>query len=110
MVDIRATRLLVRGERGEIVDTTVRYLQDQETPVEFTLKRMDAGVDAFSTMDTHEGICARQPHVSPCALWTGLNPAVPAFALADSATATACAHPVRLLLTRTLPAWQTTRG
>ena len=73
--DIRATRLLVRGERGEIVDTTVRYLQDQATPVEFTLKRMDAGVDAFSTMDTHEGICARQPHVSPCTLWTGLDPA-----------------------------------
>ena len=102
----------MRGERGEIVDTTVRYLQDQETPVEFTLKRMDAGVDAFSTMDTHEGICARQRLLSPCALWTGMGPTrlMPAFALADSATATACAHPVRLLLTRTLPAWQTTRG
>ena len=65
----------MRGERGEIVDTTVRYLQDQETPVEFTLKRMDAGVDAFSTMDTHEGICARQPLLSPCAPWTDLDPA-----------------------------------
>jgi hypothetical protein len=33
---IRATRLLVRGERGEIVDTTVRYLEDPATPVEYT--------------------------------------------------------------------------
>ena len=103
----------MRGERGEIVDTTVRYLQDQATPVEFTLKRMDAGVDAFSTMDTHEGICARQRLLSPCALWTGMGPTRlrPAFALADSAhLAPPRAYPLRLLLTPMLPAWQTTRG
>lgn len=40
---IRALRLTVRGSEGEIVDHQVRYLQDQRTPVELDLKRMNAG-------------------------------------------------------------------
>ncbi|MCB0110524.1 MAG: hypothetical protein KDE53_31600, partial [Caldilineaceae bacterium] len=32
-------------ERGEINNTTVRYLQDHRTPVELELRRMNAGQD-----------------------------------------------------------------
>jgi predicted dehydrogenase len=42
---IRSQRLLVRGNRGEIIDKTVRYLKDFRTPVEFELKRQNAGED-----------------------------------------------------------------
>ncbi len=42
---IRSPRILVRGERGEINNTTVRYLQDFKTPVEMELRRMHAGQD-----------------------------------------------------------------
>jgi predicted dehydrogenase len=40
---IRTLRLLVRGERGEIADTTVRYLEDYRTPCEYELLRHNAG-------------------------------------------------------------------
>lgn len=42
---IRSPRILVRGERGEINNTTVRYLQDFRTPVEMELRRINAGHD-----------------------------------------------------------------
>ena len=40
---IRAHRVLVRGDRGEINNLDVRYLMNFKTPVEIPLKRMDAG-------------------------------------------------------------------
>jgi predicted dehydrogenase len=40
---IRTPRLLVRGERGEIKDDELRYLQDHRTPVTLRLLRQDAG-------------------------------------------------------------------
>lgn len=40
---IRANRLLVRGDRGEINDLDVRYLADYRTPVSTSLRRMAAG-------------------------------------------------------------------
>lgn len=40
---IRANRLLVRGERGEINDLDVRYLADHRTPVSTSLRRVAAG-------------------------------------------------------------------
>lgn len=40
---IRANRLLVRGERGEINDLEVRYLKDFRTPVFTSLRRVSAG-------------------------------------------------------------------
>src|SRR5262249_30480009 len=40
---IRSPRLLVRGERGEINNTEVRYLVDFCTPLNYTLSRRDAG-------------------------------------------------------------------
>jgi len=42
---IRSPRVLVRGERGEINNQTVRYLQDFRTPVEMDLRRLNAGED-----------------------------------------------------------------
>ena len=40
---IRSHRVLVRGERGEIKDGEVRYLQDFRTPVELALRRVNTG-------------------------------------------------------------------
>jgi len=41
---IRSSRLIVRGDRGEINDTEVRYLADYHTPIALTLRREDAAV------------------------------------------------------------------
>ncbi len=40
---IRANRLLIRGDRGEIKDTEVRYLQDFRTPMFHEIRRVSAG-------------------------------------------------------------------
>ncbi|KNC20123.1 oxidoreductase [Arthrobacter sp. RIT-PI-e] len=40
---IRANRLLIRGERGEVKDTEVRYLQDFRTPMFHEIRRVSAG-------------------------------------------------------------------
>ena len=41
---IRSTRVLVRGERGEVNNTTARYLLSTATPaVEYDLRRVDVG-------------------------------------------------------------------
>ena len=53
---IRASRTLVRGERGEITDHKVRYLQDFRTPVEMEFVRRDAGQDDDLRSLHHEGI------------------------------------------------------
>lgn len=42
---IRSNRVLVRGERGEIHDSTVRYLEDATTPVTVELRRHETGQD-----------------------------------------------------------------
>jgi len=40
---IRSHRMLVRGPRGEINGNEVRYLKEFDTPVEYTLRRVEAG-------------------------------------------------------------------
>ena len=40
---IRANRLLIRGDRGEINDLEVRYLQDFRTPMFHSIRRVDTG-------------------------------------------------------------------
>jgi predicted dehydrogenase len=42
---IRSNRVLVRGERGEIHDSTVRYLADATSPVTLDLQRHETGRD-----------------------------------------------------------------
>ncbi|MCU1439156.1 MAG: oxidoreductase [Rhodoglobus sp.] len=40
---IRSNRLLIRGDRGEIHNTEVRYLKDFRTPMHLTITRMSTG-------------------------------------------------------------------
>lgn len=42
---IRSPRLLVRGEKGEINNREVRYLRDHHTPIQYELRRVNAGED-----------------------------------------------------------------
>ena len=42
---IRSSRVLVRGERGEISDNNIKYLKDYLSPVYFDLKRIQTGGD-----------------------------------------------------------------
>jgi len=67
---IRSPRLLVRGERGEIDGTRVRYLVDYQTPVALDLRREDAGVDGNLEGYYHKGILAG-------ATWLYRNPLAP---------------------------------
>jgi predicted dehydrogenase len=55
---IRAPRLLVRGERGEIKDKDVRFLKDFRTPVALELRRMDTGQSGGPEHYCHEGVLA----------------------------------------------------
>jgi predicted dehydrogenase len=42
---IRGQRLLVRGDRGEIIDSEARYLKDFATPIRIRFQRENAGED-----------------------------------------------------------------
>jgi predicted dehydrogenase len=53
---IRSRRLLVRGDRGEINNERVRYLQDHRTPITEDLTRVDAGQDGNLEGYYHKGI------------------------------------------------------
>jgi Oxidoreductase family, NAD-binding Rossmann fold len=55
---IRGPRLLVRGERGELDSTQLRYLKEFDTPVSLELKRVDAGHDGNLEGYFHQGIFA----------------------------------------------------
>jgi predicted dehydrogenase len=55
---IRALRLVIRGDRGEIVDTTARYLLDATMPVSVDLVRRDAGHNGNLEGMYHAGITA----------------------------------------------------
>jgi predicted dehydrogenase len=54
----RSPRVLIRGERGEIKDTEVRYLKDFRTPVELELRRVNAGEGGNLEGYHHKGILA----------------------------------------------------
>lgn len=53
---IRSPRLLVRGEEGEIHQTTVRLLYDVYTPLQFELVRRDTGRDGNLEGYAHQAI------------------------------------------------------
>lgn len=55
---IRSPRFLIRGERGEINGTQVRYLADYRTPIVLDLRREDAGHDGNLEGFHHKGILA----------------------------------------------------
>jgi len=48
---VRNLRLLVRGERGEMLTDRIQYLQNHVTPIELTLRRYMAGEDG--NLDGH---------------------------------------------------------
>jgi len=80
---IRSPRILVRGERGEINNETVRYLKDYLTPIEFDLRRMDAGQQGNLEGYYHKGWLAGEE-------WAYKNPFAPAR-LSDDEIAVATA-------------------
>ena len=53
---IRSHRFLVRGEEGEINQTTVRWLQDFSTPFQFDLARRDSGQTGNLEGYSHQAI------------------------------------------------------
>lgn len=53
---VRSNRILVRGDRGEINENTVRHLADFRTPLSFELTRSDAGQNGNMEGYHHRGI------------------------------------------------------
>ncbi len=80
---IRGSRTLVRGERGEIGDRTVRLLMDFQTPVEMDLRRRDAGHEDDLRPLHHEGITLGDE-------WVYRNPFAPAHFSDDEIAVATC--------------------
>jgi len=72
---IRGQRLLVRGERGEIIDQQATYLKDFRTPIRLSFERHEAGPNGNLEGDFLKGIQAGEE-------WLYYNPMAPA-ALTD---------------------------
>ncbi len=68
---VRSSRVLVRGDRGEIHDTRVRYLRDFITPITLDLLRQDAGQEGNLEGYFHKGILLGDD-------WVYRNPFAPA--------------------------------
>ncbi len=67
---MRSPRLLIRGERGEINGTQIRYVADYRTPIALELRREDAGQDGNLEGYYHKGILAGER-------WIYRNPLAP---------------------------------
>lgn len=80
---IRSPRVLVWGERGEIHDSTVRWLQDARTPLTKELMRRDTGHDGNLEGLYHAGITAGDA-------WLYRNPFVPARLTDDEIAVATC--------------------
>ena len=80
---IRSPRVLVRGERGEINDATVRRLVDARTPVTETLERRDAGRDGNLEGFHHSGYTLG-------GRWVYRNPTAPARLADDEIAVAGC--------------------
>lgn len=68
---IRTNRLLIRGDRGEIIDDRVRYLKNYTTPIDLELRRIDLGHEV-----NHEAYSLKGIQFG--ADWIYRNPFVPA--------------------------------
>jgi hypothetical protein len=68
---IRGQRLLVRGERGEIIDESAVYLADYRTPVRLSFVRHSAGINGNLEGNYLKGIQAGEA-------WLYRNPLAPA--------------------------------
>jgi len=80
---IRAPRVLLRGERGEINGMTLRTLRDPTSPVTIEMTRRDTGRDGNLEGLHHEGITAGDA-------WVYRNPFVPARLSDDEIAVATC--------------------
>jgi predicted dehydrogenase len=80
---IRATRVLVRGDRGELDDRRARWLLDHRTPVVVDLMRHDAGHDGNLEGFHHVGYTLGDE-------WVYRNPVVPARLSDDEIAVATC--------------------
>lgn len=80
---VRSPRLLVRGERGEINNAEVRWLEDFRTPVTVSLRREDAGQEGNLEGYYHKGILAG-------AEWVYRNPFAPGRLADDEIAVATC--------------------
>jgi len=78
---IRNTRMLIRGERGEIVTDRIYHLKDHRTPIETCLVRRTAGIGSNLEGNHLQGYTAGDD-------WVYQNPCAPA-SLADDEIAIA---------------------
>jgi Oxidoreductase family, NAD-binding Rossmann fold len=80
---IRAPRLLVRGERGEIHNSRVSWLVDALTPISVELERRDTGQDGNLEGLYHAGLTLGDE-------WVYRNPFVPARLTDDEIAVASC--------------------
>jgi predicted dehydrogenase len=80
---IRSDRVLVRGVRGELADTRLRYLLDHRTPMESSIERVVAGTDS-----NHEGMFLRG--LVAAGRWVYRNPFLPARLTDDELAMAEC--------------------
>ncbi|BBI35853.1 Gfo/Idh/MocA family protein [Cohnella abietis] len=80
---IRSPRLLVRGDKGEIHNGAIKYLQDFATPVQYDLKRVNAGEDGNLEGYYLKGIMAGER-------WAYRNPFIPASLTDDEIAIATC--------------------
>lgn len=80
---IRNLRLTVRGNKGEILDNNVKYLEDFQTPVEVDLKRMNAGENGNLEGYYLKGIIAEGE-------WIYKNPLIPGRLSDDEIAVASC--------------------
>jgi predicted dehydrogenase len=80
---IRSLRLMVRGERGEITDNSIKYLKDHRTPVEIELRRINAGENGNLEGYYLKGILAGED-------WVYTNPFIPGRLTDDEIAIAAC--------------------
>lgn len=80
---IRSPRVLIRGERGEIVNEEVRWLPDYRTPIQASLLRRDTGHGGNLEGYSHEGyLCGAE--------WVYRNPVAPARLSDDEIAIASC--------------------
>jgi predicted dehydrogenase len=82
---IRSLRVLIRGDRGEINNSEIRYLADFRTPLYLDLVRQDAGENGNLEGWHHKGFLAGSE-------WVYLNPFAPARLNDDEVAIASCLH------------------
>lgn len=80
---IRSSRLLIRGDRGEIINGRVRYLADFRMPITIDLLRQDAGEEGNLEGYYHKGILSGGE-------WVYQNPFAPARLSDDEIAIASC--------------------